>query len=260
MKLAVVGNGRMGSAAAECAADRGHEIVVELRGDALRRGPQHWIATARGAEAALEFTHGEIAEANAVALIGAGVPVISGTTGWTPSKLLVGAVESSGGGFLLAPNFSVGVNLFFRAAGEAARLLAGSGVCQPYIVEHHHRGKRDAPSGTARRLAAVVREAVPSLEIVEGDSQGGVSNSELHVVSVRAGDEPGAHLLGFDGPHDTIRLEHHARGRGGFALGAVLAAEWLVGRSGVRSFDEVLDAWLEGSPGSARPAEGPGGR
>jgi len=260
MKIAVVGNGRMGSAAAECAEARGHRIVTSVGGAALRAGDNRWLDAAGEADGAFEFTHGDAAEGHVAALLAAGVPVVSGTTGWAPSPALLAAVERSGRGFLLAPNFSVGVQLFFRAAAVAARLLAGSGLCQPYIVEHHHRGKRDAPSGTARRLAELVHEAVPGLEILEGQPRGALDAHVLQVTSVRAGDEPGAHLLGFDGSHDTVRLEHRARGRGGFALGAVLAVEWIQGRSGVRDFSEVLDAWLRDSPGGARPGQAPGGR
>lgn len=244
MNYGLAGTGRMGVAIDAVARERGHREVARWDGAALRGGDP--LVGVEKAAVAFEFTHGEAAERNALRLVEAGAKVVCGTTGWTPSQRLRDAVAAAGGGLIVAPNFSVGVHLFFRAAREAARLLAGSGLCQPWIVEHHHRGKRDAPSGTARELARVVCGAVPGAAAVEGTIDGPVESHVVQVVGVRAGYEPGTHRLGFDGEHDRLLLEHQARGRGGFALGAVLAAEWLETRSGVRSFDEVLDAWLEG--------------
>jgi 4-hydroxy-tetrahydrodipicolinate reductase len=139
------------------------------------------------------------------------------------------------------------VNLFFRIVDAAARTLGRPGLYDPFVQESHHRGKVDAPSGTARRLAAIVIDADPRFDaVLEGHPEGRIPPGTLQVVSTRAGAEPGTHRVGFDGPHDLIALEHRARGREGLALGAVLAAEWLEGRSGMHGFDEVLDAILRG--------------
>ena len=150
-------------------------------------------------------------------------------------------------GAVIAPNFSVGVNLFFRITAAAAALLGPAGRHEPYVLEAHHAGKRDVPSGTARQLAQIVVGADPRLESVhEGHPDGLLPRGTLQVVGLRAGHEPGTHVVGFDGAEDTITLTHRARGRGTFAAGAVLAAQWLLasGRPGIHGFDVVLDDLL----------------
>jgi 4-hydroxy-tetrahydrodipicolinate reductase len=148
---------------------------------------------------------------------------------------------------VLAPNFSVGVNLFFRTVEETARRAGALGIYDPYVEEVHHRGKRDIPSGTARRLADLLLQADPRLTSVqEGHPDGPLPVGTLQVVGLRAGNDPGSHSVVFDGEQDVIELRHRARGREGFALGAVLAAEWLGGQRGLHGFDAVLDAILEG--------------
>jgi 4-hydroxy-tetrahydrodipicolinate reductase len=142
----------------------------------------------------------------------------------------------------VAPNFSVGMNLFYRVVTEAARAFGSVGLYDAFILESHHRGKPDAPSGTAARLATVVQEAAPSYSTVQFGcpAEGAVSRDSIHVASVRAGHEPGVHTVGFDGPYDQISLTHRGRGRGGLALGAVLAGEWIAKRRGLHGFDRVL--------------------
>jgi 4-hydroxy-tetrahydrodipicolinate reductase len=179
------------------------------------------------------------------ALVEAGVAVVCGTTGWRPEADLAAAVERSGVGVVVAPNFSVGAQAFLRIVERAARLLAASGMFDPFIQEQHHRAKRDAPSGTARRLAAILIAADSRrARIVESGLEATVAGDAIQVSSVRAGHEPGTHTVGFDGEHERITLEHRARGRDGFAVGAVLASEWIVGRRGLHEFEDVVDAWL----------------
>ena len=225
MKVAIVGNGKMGVEIARVAASRGHEVVATLdRGDALD--------AARGAEVAFEFTEPAAAAANVEALLRLGLHVVCGTTGWDPTKAGVDALaREAGRGAIVAPNFSVGVNLFFEIAAEAARRLSGTGLYDPWLFETHHRFKLDAPSGTAKKLAAIV------------DGFGG---RKTDVAAARAGHEPGHHTVGFEGEHDAITLTHRARSRAGFAAGAVLAAEWLPGKVGLRAFDEVLADLVKG--------------
>ncbi len=240
MKYAMVGHGRMGRAVDAQASERGHERVAVVD----RHTPPDRVA---GADVAFEFTVAEAAETNLLALVGCGVPVVCGTTGWAPSATLREALEASGVSVVFAPNFSVGVNLFFRIVDHAARLIATLGLHDPFIQEAHHRGKLDAPSGTARRLASIVLDADRRLQRVqEGNPAGALPADTLQISSTRAGAEPGAHLVGFDGAHDLLTLQHRARGREGFALGAVLAAEWL-GRDaqpGWHTFESVLNEIL----------------
>lgn len=244
MNCAIVGYGKMGHAIERVAAGRGHRVVIAARPLQAR--------TLGGAEVAFEFTRPEAAAENVRALVAAGIAVVSGTTGWEPDAAFATATERSGAGIVLAPNFSVGVNLFFRIVERAADLLGRSELFDPWVQEFHHRDKRDAPSGTARRLAAAVlagdrRHSI----VVEGNPPGPMPGRAIHLSSLRAGDEPGTHLVGFDSSHERVVLEHRAKGRDGFALGAVLAGEWLRGRAGRHRFEDVLDDIL------AREKEGP---
>jgi 4-hydroxy-tetrahydrodipicolinate reductase len=150
-------------------------------------------------------------------------------------------VGDAGGGLVYAANFSIGVNLFYRVVREAAALLAGFPDYDPYVLERHHRRKKDAPSGTAKVLAAILeasggprRKAVIALD-------GALAQDAFHVAAVRAGGIVGDHTVGFDSADDEILIEHRARSRRGFAWGAVTAAEWIATRTGVHSFEAVLD-------------------
>lgn len=248
MNYALVGYGRMGKAVERRARARGHECVAVIEIEDSIDG-----AGRAGAEVAFEFTLPGSAERNVLALIRAGIPTVCGTTGWRPGPELRRELDGSPAGLVLAPNFSVGMNLFFRLTAEAGRLVGALGLHEPFVTESHHRGKRDVPSGTARRLASLLLEADPRLESVhEGNPSEPLGAEVLQVASSRAGHEPGTHTVGFDGEHELITLRHQARGREGFALGAVLAGEWLGGRRGLHDFGEVLEGMLQ----DARSANG----
>jgi len=255
VKLALVGYGRMGREIEAVAQARGHEVVAIVdpseRGRRVRR--RIGEDELSGAEAAFEFTSPGAAEQNVLTLLGCGVPVVCGTTGFSPDLVaLARATRKARKAVVLAPNYSLGVNLFFRMVQEAARLLGSTDRFDPFVLEEHHRGKVDAPSGTARRLADLVVEEDPHRwSVHEGVPPGGVPPGAVQVVSVRAGNETGTHIVGFDGEHDRIELTHRARGRGGFAAGAVLAAEWIPGKRGVHGFDRVLQDLF---PGGGRRA------
>ena len=243
MNYALVGHGRMGREVGRQADARGHRRVAVFdpgKGDGTL-DPRRM----KGARLAFEFTVPDAAEGNVSALLEAGISVVSGTTGWEPSSSLRALAERGAAAFILAPNYSIGVHLFLRIAEQAARSFGVLGLHDPFVQEAHHRDKIDAPSGTARRLASLVVDADPRLDsVVEGHPDGRLPSGKLQVVSTRAGAEPGTHRVGWDGEHELVTLEHRARGRTGFALGAVLAAEWLEGRSGLHEFDEVLDAFV----------------
>ena len=248
MNYLMVGYGRMGRAIDEQASARGHQRVGILDGPSARReGGRLDPRQMSGAEVAFEFTRGEVAEENILALLEAGIPTVCGTTGWQPATRVFEALAAAPVGLVLAPNFSVGVNLFFRIVEGAARRAGALGIYDPYVTESHHRGKQDVPSGTARRLADLLLEADPRLTAVqEGHPEGPLPPGTLQVVGLRAGSDPGTHTVVFDGEQDVIELRHRARGREGFALGAVLAAEWLGRQRGLHTFDAVLDGILEG--------------
>lgn len=179
-----------------------------------------------GADVAIDFSFGESTRHNASACVEAGVPLVVGTTGWDDQRAdVLARVEEGGGALIYAPNFSVGVNLFFRVVAQASEQFALAGYA-PFLEEHHHAAKRDAPSGTALHVKRLV------------DAPFG---SDLPVAVVRAGHIPGTHRVGFDAPADQILLSHTARTRDGFADGALRSARWIIGRTGVFAFADVLD-------------------
>ena len=250
MNLALVGYGRMGREVEAVAARRGHVVVAVFdpasRGGRMKRRLDP--AGLAGAEVAFEFTAPQAAEANVVALLEAGVAVVCGTTGWPLASCAIRtAARRSGRGAVLAPNFSLGMALFSEVAAEAARRFLAAGGYDPFVVEFHHRGKKDAPSGTAQALAAAVAAAGgENREVVVGVPSGPVEPGAVHVASVRAGHETGTHTVGFDGENDVVTLTHRTRGRAGLALGAVLAAEWVRKRRGVHGFDRVIADLVRG--------------
>ena len=183
--------------------------------------------TLTGVDMAIEFTHPESVVTNLERLIDAGIPVVTGTTGWSAElPRIARLVEERRGALLHGSNFSVGVQLFLRAARDLAARFEGHPEFDSYILEEHHAAKVDAPSGTARALRSRLREADPA--------------RSFPVTSVRAGSIPGNHLVAYDGPHETVQLSHVARSRRGFAAGALAAAEWLPGRPGVHEFEAML--------------------
>ena len=244
MKVALVGCGRMGKAVEAVAVARGHRVAAKV--DPSAEGARRRLDPRRlgGAEVAFEFTRPDAAAANVRALLEAGVRVVCGTTGWESSASQVARWARAGrSGAVLAPNFSVGVLLFQRIVEDAARRFASTGLFDPYVIELHHRAKLDAPSGTAVRLSKALAQAWEGA-VVEGNETMPVPAGSVHVASIRAGQETGTHTVGFEGDYDGVTLTHRARSREGFALGAVLAAEWVRGRSGVHGMDMVLDGML----------------
>lgn len=248
MRYAVIGYGKMGRAIERHAALRGHDKVAAL--DSTTGGglghPSFDLRALSTAEVAFEFTVPAAAERNVVALLRAGIPVVCGTTGWSGGETVHRAAEAGNVAAVIAPNFSVGVHLFARIVRYAATLVGGAGLHRPWLLESHHTGKRDTPSGTATWLAELVREADGRIDaIVTGNpSADGLPQRALQIASVRAAHEPGTHVVGYDGEHDRITLTHAARNRDAFALGAIFAAEWVLGRTGVHGYEPVMDALL----------------
>src|SRR5439155_12350359 len=172
-----------------------------------------------GADVAVEFTVPAAAPVNARAAVAAGCPIVVGTTGWYDElPALASWVESHRGALLTATNFSLGVNIFERIAETAARLLGRAPGFDAHIIETHHAAKRDAPSGTAATLGRTASKAW--------------GRGDIPITSVRTGAVPGTHEFVFDSPFEQIHLEHVARDRRVFAEGALVAAEWLIGRQG----------------------------
>jgi 4-hydroxy-tetrahydrodipicolinate reductase len=253
LDIVLVGYGRMGRAIESAALARGHRVVGRIDADADGAAATISAEAVAGAAVALEFTVPESAPGAVRALLELDIPVVSGTTGWQdqlePARRL--ATERQVG-FLWAPNFSLGMQLVFRLAAQAARALGAAGGYDPWLFEEHHAGKADAPSGTARRLADTLVQETP------GRSRWGVaperekiSGELVPVAWVRAGGIPGTHRVGWDGAGETIEIVHRVRDRGVFAAGAVRAAEWLVGQRGPAALEDMV-ADLMGLPAEPR--------
>lgn len=253
MKIALLGYGRMGRAVEELALARGHEVVLRL-GSAGEVGPEALSdESAPAVDVAIDFTVPDAVVENVRAAAAAGVAMVVGTTGWYDRLDEVEEiVEEAGTGLIWAANFSLGVQLFFRVIRTAARLADGVADYDAYVSEIHHRHKVDHPSGTAGRLAEILlAELSKKKEWAAVPGKGRIDPDLLQVTSVRAGEDPGAHSVVFDGPHDRIELSHQARGREGFAAGALEAAEWILGRRGVFTVEEMLDDLLPGKEDEA---------
>jgi 4-hydroxy-tetrahydrodipicolinate reductase len=215
----------MGCEIEAMAGRRGHDLVWKLDSRANTAAAGLTPERLSQADVIFEFTNPAAAPPNLEALGRAGATVVCGTTGWDRDLSKITEAFRAGGGALVhAANFSVGVRHFFELAKVAAALYPPAGYA-PFLVEEHHAEKRDAPSGTARKIARIVEEG---------------SGEKPPVSSVRAGTIPGTHRLVFESPEDEVELVHRARGRAGFAKGAVWAAERIAGRRGVFEFGELL--------------------
>jgi 4-hydroxy-tetrahydrodipicolinate reductase len=227
-RLALIGYGKMGRLLDQLAPAHGFETAVRLGGAGNAGGAGITAEAFRGVEVAVDFSVPGAVAANAERLAALGIPAVVGTTGWLDDLPRVrAAVERHGAGFLYGANFSVGVQVFYRLAEAAGKLLAADASYDAWLYEIHHRMKKDAPSGTLREIARVLAAAG--------------YDRPIDVASNRAGAVPGSHQIGFDSEADTIVLEHRARSRAGFAHGALRAARWMLGRRGWYEFSAVWD-------------------
>ena len=227
MRIAIVGYGKMGRMIERVAVERGHEIALKL--DEFNNADFEGITEAnfKGVDVAIDFSIPDAAVGNIERIAALRVNQVIGTTGWLGQMDHVrDVVERSGVGLVWSPNYSVGVNAFFRIVAEAAKLLSGTPEYEAWAWEIHHSAKKDAPSGTLLKLVGEMRRAGYQRNVDTGSN--------------RAGTIAGTHEIGFDCAADTITLRHTARNREGFALGAVKAAEWVAGKSGFHEFGDIL--------------------
>lgn len=236
MNIALVGYGRMGHEIESVALSRGHSIVLIVDRD---NASDLNSANLAKADVVIEFSQPDVAFENVIRCLEAGVPVVSGTTGWSDR---LGEAEAicldKGTSFIHSTNFSIGVNILFRLNSELARLMAGLEEYSVSIEEIHHTRKLDAPSGTAITLASGIAENNHSYDGWSFKPQPG--SKAVPIESVREGDVPGTHTIEWDSVIDTISLKHEAKNRKGLALGAVVAAGFIYNRKGVFTMSDVL--------------------
>ena len=225
--IAIVGCGKMGRLIEQLAPEFGFDVRAKFDSRNNPRGAGLTREALRGVDLAIEFSTPAAAPENLCRLAALGLPAVTGTTGWLENLPAVrDAVDQGGAAMVWSANFSVGVNLFLQIVASAAALFAHQPAYEAWGWEIHHSAKKDAPSGTLRKLA-------------EEMLRGGYAR-HVNLSSSRAGAHPGTHEIGFDSAADTITLRHTARGREGFARGALCAARWVVGKKGLFEFREIL--------------------
>ncbi len=236
MNIALIGYGKMGKAIEEIAIKRGHTIVLTV---SIDNTADNTIENIRKADVAIEFTGPDSAFDNITRCFEAGVPVVSGSTGWLDRyEEAVWNCKESRGALLYASNFSIGVNIFFEINKRLAQLMATHQEYDVSMEEIHHTQKLDAPSGTAITLAEQILAANPFKKQWVNAPAG--KASDLVIVSKRQDPAPGTHAVKYHSAVDDIEIIHTAHNRSGFALGAVLAAEFLDGKHGVYKMSDVL--------------------
>lgn len=248
MKIALIGYGKMGKAIEQAALERGHEIVARLGSawgsDTVSRTGEPELIDA---QVCIEFSQPTAALANLQRIAKLGKPLVVGTTGWyqdLPRARKV--VQEKKTGCVYAPNFSLGLNLYLKVVERTAQLFGFFEDYDVLAMETHHSQKIDSPSGTANKIGETLLEHFPRKKrIVTESLDRPIAPDELHLLAGRAGHFPGTHWVIFDSPADSVELVHRARSRQGFALGAVLAAEWIQGQQGFYSFSQMLQEILD---------------
>jgi 4-hydroxy-tetrahydrodipicolinate reductase len=231
MKIALLGYGKMGKVIERIALERGHEIV-------LKKDEFNTYDGLSTADVAIDFSVPTAAVNNISAAFNANVPVVSGTTGWLEHyDEMIALCNEKKGGFISSSNFSLGVNIFFGLNEYLAKIMKQFDSYKVSMEEIHHIHKLDAPSGTAISLAQGVIENSSYSNWTLDEAK----NNEIHIEAKRIGEVPGTHTVNYDSAIDSIEIKHTAHNREGFALGAVIAAEWLAGKEGIFTMKDVLN-------------------
>ncbi len=231
MKIALLGYGKMGQTIERIALERGHEIV-------LKKDEFNTYEGLSNADVAIDFSIPMVAVSNISSCFHANVPVISGTTGWLEDyDEMVALCVAKNGAFISSSNFSLGVNLFFELNEYLAKMMSKFDSYQVEMEEIHHTQKLDAPSGTAISLAkGVIENSAYTKWTIDNPKP-----KEIHIEAKRIENIPGTHTVTYNSIVDSIEIKHTAHNRDGFALGAVIAAEWIVGKKGVFTMKDVLE-------------------
>ena len=234
MKIALIGYGKMGHEIEAAALEQGETIAATFDiGNPVDE------ASLAGVDVCIEFSTPQTVLQNIRIALGAKKDIVVGTTGWYDRLPEIRPLVRDSG-LLYSPNFSIGVNMMFRLVAAATEMMNNAPGYDPWIHEWHHRQKADSTSGTALKLAEILlakMERKKKLETARVD--GKIDPAALHVSSTRVGTVPGTHIVGFESEADSIEIKHVAKSRRGFALGAVRAAQWLKGKKGVYTMDDV---------------------
>lgn len=230
MKIALLGYGKMGKVIERIALERNHEIV-------LRKGSQDSFDGLENADVAIDFSVPSVAVQNISTCLEKGIPIVSGTTGWLEKyNEMVALCEQKNGSFIYGSNFSLGVNIFFELNEYLAKMMNNLKQYKVSMEEIHHTQKLDAPSGTAISLAnGIIKNTSYENWTLEK-----ANDTQIHIDAKRIENVPGTHSVYYDSEVDQIEIKHTAHSREGFALGSVVAAEWIIGKKGVFTMKDVL--------------------
>jgi len=234
MKIALLGYGRMGKEIEKIALQKGHEIVLRIQGD------EKYDITL--ADIAIDFSIPEAAFKNITNCFQNNVPIVSGTTGWLENYTdAIAICKENNGSFIYASNFSIGVNIFFELNQQLAKMMKSLDDYSIKLEEIHHTKKLDAPSGTAITLAEGIigNSSKSTWELKENQIE--INENSIPIIALRIPEVPGTHIVSYESEIDAIEIKHTAHNRKGFALGAVIAAEWLVNKKGVYTMKDVLN-------------------
>ncbi|TFV94625.1 4-hydroxy-tetrahydrodipicolinate reductase [Algoriphagus kandeliae] len=238
MNIILLGYGKMGKIIGEIAESRGHQILLKI--DENNRELLDSIDP-KPIDVAIEFSQPEAAVSNISWCLNHGIPVVSGTTGWLDQKPQMDQLaEEKQTGFFYASNFSIGVNVFFKVNEYLAKLMNEVSGYEVSIEEIHHTAKKDAPSGTAITLAEGIIKNQQAFTAWHLSDQASENGQSIPISSKRIDPAPGTHIIRYQSEIDDIEISHTAHSRQGFALGAVLVAEWLPGKKGVLTMNDFL--------------------
>jgi len=237
MRIVLIGYGKMGKEIERIAIDRGHQIVSKID---IENSDDLISLTNKEIDVAIEFSNPVSAFSNIMKCIEKQIPIISGTTGWLEKKTEVEkATQSFDSTFFYASNYSIGVNLFFKLNKQLAKLMQPHAGYDIYTNEIHHVEKKDSPSGTAITIAEGIMSQYPNKKKWVNNEIPGAE--EIAIWSQRESTKPGTHTVKYISKVDQIEVTHEAFSREGFALGAVIAAEWILGKKGVLGMDDMLN-------------------
>jgi 4-hydroxy-tetrahydrodipicolinate reductase len=230
MNIAIIGYGKMGHIIEKIALDRGANVVAKIDPNAEDANYKEINEESlRDVDVCIEFTAPSIAVGNIKKIAALGKNIVVGTTAWYDHLDEIKEVVSETNiGFIYSPNFSIGVNIFFRMLQNVSKMIDKFDDYSLSMKEVHHVHKKDAPSGTGKKMKEIIESEVGRF-------------NDIPIESIREGEVPGTHIVNFDSPVDTIKLEHEAKSREGFALGSVMAADWVKGKKGFFTIEDMMD-------------------
>jgi 4-hydroxy-tetrahydrodipicolinate reductase len=236
MKIAIIGYGKMGKTIEQLAQQNGHEVLLKIDANNTQ---DFQLANLQKADVAIEFSRPDTAYSNIMHCFEANIPVVCGTTAWLDQyDKVVDYCQKNNQAFFYASNFSIGVNIFFEINKKLAALMNHQKGYRVQLEEIHHIQKLDAPSGTAISLAeGIIENSEKTSWVTEKEGE----HFEVPVYSKRINEVPGTHIIDYSSNVDSIKIEHVAHNRNGFALGAVIAAEWIINKKGVFKMKDVLN-------------------